>query len=222
MNQTTTQFKNRSEGTSVLASLRRLIPERQLARGEVLQLAELQANRLREITGADSSSLDAAIAGLPRVRVIYRELPTSGLSFWDGTHWIVQLNDSEPATRQRFTLLHEYKHILDHGAADRMFADGRGRTAQQQAEQVADYFAGCALMPKRLLKQAWGRGVQRITDLASLFAVSPRAIEVRLAQIGLSESPPRCGSPLRQPTSLRRGSYYRQATRTWSSSGAAA
>ncbi len=72
MNQTTTQFKNRSEGTSVLASLRRLIPDRRLAQGEVLQLAELQANRLREITGADSSSLDAVIAGLPRVRVISR------------------------------------------------------------------------------------------------------------------------------------------------------
>ncbi|MBK6886858.1 MAG: ImmA/IrrE family metallo-endopeptidase [Tetrasphaera sp.] len=62
----------------------------------------------------------------------------------------------------------------------------RDLTARQQAETAADYFAGCALVPKRELKRAWGLGIQRIDDLAAHFGVSQHAIEVRLDQTGLS------------------------------------
>ncbi|GAA1802601.1 hypothetical protein GCM10009811_27950 [Nostocoides veronense] len=44
--------------------------------------------------------------------------------------------------RQRFTLLHEFKHIIDHGACDRLYRDVTRRgvtlTARQQAETAAD------------------------------------------------------------------------------------
>jgi Zn-dependent peptidase ImmA (M78 family) len=201
---------HRSE-RSLLAALRGLIPNRKLTLIEVQRLAELQANRLRELTGADSASLAEAIAAVPRVRVEYRRLPTSGLSFWDGTDWVIGINRDEPDTRQRFTLLHEFKHILDHRLAARMFVSNERRTAEQQAEQVADYFAGCALMPKSLLKRAWGNGVQTPDALAALFDASARAVEVRLAQIGLSEPIDRCDAT---PHFRPRGRYFRQLSTT--------
>ncbi|MGY1651761.1 ImmA/IrrE family metallo-endopeptidase [Geodermatophilus sp. SYSU D01119] len=190
---------------------------RALEPGEALQVAELQAARLLELTDNTETPLDwTVIAGLPRIRVRREELPTSGMSFWDGRSWIIVLNASEPRTRQRFTLLHEYKHIVDHGATDRLYPDHRRRTADDQAEQAADYFAGCTLMPKRLLKRLWGRGVQRPAELARYFDVSERAITVRLAQLGLSEPQPRCTPPSTSRTSFRpRRAYYRQLSPSW-------
>lgn len=134
---------------------------------------------------------------LPRVRVVRDELTVSGTSHWNGTHWIITLNSSEPRTRQRFTLMHEFKHIVDHGHAALLYAGNRRHTSSEQAELVADYFAGCLLMPRRLLKRAWCDGKQRPNELARHFAVSPRAVEVRLAQTGLSVERDRCARPIR-------------------------
>jgi Zn-dependent peptidase ImmA (M78 family) len=206
-------------GRSVLASLRQLVPNRSLLFTESLRIAELQANRLIELTGDDPSGLDQRIAGLPRIQVVYRQLPTSGMSYWSGDAWVICLNRDEPETRQRFTLLHEYKHILDHGRAERLFTGTRNRSPEQQAEHAADYFAGCALMPKRLLKSAWGNGIQHRRDLAELFDVSERAIEVRLAQLGIGDNEQRCALPGERllPTPGRRR-YFRQRSVDWSKS----
>lgn len=215
---------NDDGGRSVLATLRHLIPVRTIEFGEALRIAELQANRLLELTGADPATLDEQLAQLPLIRIQYHQMPTSGLSYWDGQAWIICLNKTEPATRQRFTLLHEYKHIIDHGRVDRLFTGNRLRSAAQQAEQAADYFAGCALMPKRLLKQAWGRGVQRTDELAAMFDVSTRAIEVRLSQLGLLDATTRCSPPpvdrvysYDRPSRLLPGSarYERSRSTTW-------
>jgi Zn-dependent peptidase ImmA (M78 family) len=150
------------------------------------------------------------ISELPRIHVVREPLPTSGMSFWDGRCWVITLNSSEPVTRQRFTLLHEYKHIVDHGAADRLYTGTTRHSPAAQAEQAADYFAGCALMPKRLMQRAWGQGIQRPAELAQRFFVSERAIEVRLAQLGLSQPRQRCLPPtsaLRAKQTRRR--YFR-------------
>ena len=201
-----------NENRSVLASLRAVIPIRPLEFGEALQVAELQAARLLELTDSTETPLDwTVIAGLPRLRVRQEPLPTSGMSFWDGHNWVIVLNSGEPRTRQRFTLLHEYKHIVDHGATDRLYTGTDRHSAGQQAEQAADYFAGCALMPKRLIKRAWGEGLQRPRLLARRFAVSERAIDVRLAQLGLVEPRERCAPPSTVRSGWRpRRTYYRQ------------
>lgn len=105
------------ENRRVLASLRSLIPIRLLDFREAMQIAELQAARLLELTSSSDWPIDSAvIAGLPRIRIQYCDLPTSGKSYWDGHNWVIALTAAEPATRQRFTLLHEYKHIIDHGS----------------------------------------------------------------------------------------------------------
>jgi Zn-dependent peptidase ImmA (M78 family) len=200
------------ETRSVLASLRAVIPIRPLDFGEAMQIAELQAARLLELTDSTETPFDSTlIAELPRIRVLRRDLPTSGISYWDGRTWVIALNAAEPATRQRFTLLHEYKHIIDHGATDRLYPGTSHRSAADAAEQAADYFAGCALMPKRLMKRAWGQGLQQPRALARYFGVSERAIDVRLAQLGLSTPRSRCTPPstARPPVRPRRA-YYRQ------------
>src|SRR3954464_10524333 len=119
----TNSNRNTNENRSVLASLRSLIPIRRVVDyRDALMVAELQAARLLELTGNTETPISSlTIATLPRIRVVRRELPTSGMSYWDGRTWVIALNASEPSTRQRFTLLHEYKHIIDHGAADRLY-----------------------------------------------------------------------------------------------------
>lgn len=200
--------------TSVLATLRALAPERQLSFSEDLRLAELQANRLLELTGVSVPAVpEDVITELPRIEIRYRRLPTSGISYWDNQRrsWIIGINAREPLSRQRFTLFHEYKHIIDHGSTGHLYTATPSKTAAQQAEHVADYFAGCVLMPKRMLKSAWGTGVQKPRDLADVFEVSERAIEVRLAQLGLTEPIVRCApSSYRASRITNRSRYYRQ------------
>jgi len=50
-------------------------------------------------------------------------------------------------------------------------------------EPIAEYFSGCLLMEKRVLKSLFCQG-RAINDLAEQFDVRTRAIEVRLAELG--------------------------------------
>ena len=201
---------------SVLASLRALIPQRTVTFTEALRIAELQAARLRSLLGVTDDSLpEEAIAGLPRIQIVRRVLPTSGMSYWDGQSWVIALNAREPETRQHFTLLHEYKHILDHGRTERLYSGSQTTTAEQQAEHAADYFAGCALMPKKLVKRAWGNRIQTPEALAGMFDVSPRAVEVRLAQLGLTEPTRRCETAGSRRSGWRSQRYFRSLSTNW-------
>lgn len=108
--------------------------------------------------------------------------------------------------------MHEFKHIIDHGRAAWLYTGDRKHTATEQAELVADYFAGCVLLPKRLLKRAWGDGFQRPSVLARHFRVSVAAVEVRLAQTGLRVARDRCARPVR---SLHGRQSFRPVSSPW-------
>ena len=214
---------------SVLASLRTLLPARALTLYEALRLAELQANRLLELQGIHEAPVPSEIvSGLPRIHVTYDlDMPVSGASNWDTKRksWVITLHATEPDTRHRITMLHEYKHIIDHGHAGMIAPLGRTYFGLTPLEYVAEYFAGCVLMPKRLVKRAWGERVQRPEDLAELFDVSTRAIEVRLVQLGLTTPTARCASARvatyrRTFVPARRGSYHRQFSLRWPSATA--
>jgi Zn-dependent peptidase ImmA (M78 family) len=183
---------------------------------EALRIAELQAAKLRQLTDvSDTAMPEEALAQLPRIEIRRAALPTSGMSYWDGNAWVIAINDSEPEGRQRFTIFHEYKHILDHGRTDRLYRGSRNTDPAAQAEQVADYFAGCVLMPKRLMKRAWGEGIQTPAQVAQLFDVSTRAAEVRLAQLGLPEPKSRCDyRPPRSTSTVSQRRYYRTTAST--------
>ena len=116
MHTTTTQ-----PGGSVLASLRALAPTQPITLDEALRLAERQANRLLELCGGPAVPVPTSIVtDQPRITVEHDpDLPThaaSGCSDWDSRRrtWVISLNPTEPRRRQRFTVLHEYKHIIDH------------------------------------------------------------------------------------------------------------
>lgn len=213
-----------SSGTaSVLATLRALLPNRHLLLSEAMRLAELQADRLLHLQQITDIPVPVeVITSLPRITIDYdSDLPrhaASGSSDWDNHKraWVISVNPDEPITRQRFTIIHEYKHIIDH------YHSGLGgylpRTIYglSPVEYIAEYFAGCVLMPKRQLRAAFWDGIQRPRDLADLFDVSERAIEVRLQQLGLTEattpSTPQVPRYRLQPRARR---YYRPRSLTW-------
>jgi Zn-dependent peptidase ImmA (M78 family) len=199
-----------------LKSLRALTPLRRCTFDEALNVAERQATRLGDLILMSDLNADGIelrhIGGLPRVRVVFEQLPIGGMSHWNGREWIIAIARGDRPARQRSTLLHEFKHIVDHGRAHLLYTGDGRRRAADQAERAADYFAGCALVPRRDLKRAWGNRLQRTADLASHFGVSEQAMIVRLDQTGLSRSAdyqplPRCARPVR--TSIGHSQHFR-------------
>lgn len=179
---------------SVLAMLRTLVPTRHLTPTETLRIAELQANHLLRHFQIESSRVpEEIVSELPRVRVVREDgLPVSGAAHWNGRYWIITINADEPLFRQRFSLMHEFKHVLDHTTKDFLYHDRPFQTADEQAERVADYFSACVLMPKRVVKRLWCQGNQNLVELAETLFVSTRALHFRLDQLGLLEPPRRC------------------------------
>ena len=133
------------------------------------------------------------------------DLPVSGVTSWHNGRWLIVLNGAEPLVRQRFSLAHEFKHAVDHRFRDELYVDRRGLSAATQAEQAADYFAACLLMPKRWLYAAWAAGHQRVSVLSRMFAVSPQAMARRLQHLGLVTAPDTGSADGRQspPTYVR-------------------
>jgi predicted transcriptional regulator len=175
----------------VLAILRGVAPRRPLTPAEARLVAEMQAERLlrlAKLTGPPTPS--AIITELPRVLVrLDANLPASGGSHWANGRWLLLINGSEPAVRQRFSLGHEYKHALDHRFRDLMYEDLPALSAHDQAELAADAFAAALLMPRRWVRRAWRDGHHRIGDLAEMFAVHPRAMARRLDTLKLRRLP---------------------------------
>jgi Zn-dependent peptidase ImmA (M78 family) len=179
---------------SVLAHLRALVPQRPLTSGEALRIAELQANHLLRHFQIETPAVpEQIVSELPRLRVVREDgLPVSGAAYWNGRYWVITVNADEPYFRQRFSVMHEFKHVLDHTTKQFLYQDRPFQTADQQAERVADYFAACLLMPKRVVKRLWYQGNQNIVQLAETLFVSTRAVRFRLDQLGLIEPTGRC------------------------------
>lgn len=180
--------------TSVLASLRDLMPRRALRPSELQRIAELQANRLLELSQVSTPAVPIElISELPHIRLaLVPDLPVAGAADWVGGRWLLSIAAVEPFTRQRFSIAHEFKHVIDHPYRNVVFADSSPISAHDQAERLADYFAACLLMPKRLVVRLWGQGVQRVSRLAERFEVSAQAMQIRLWQLGLVEQGRRC------------------------------
>jgi Zn-dependent peptidase ImmA (M78 family) len=185
---------NNTNARSVLALLRGLVPQRQLTFNEALRIAELQANHLLEHFSIDTAAVpDEIVSELPRIKIEReRSLPVSGSAHWNGRYWVITICADEHRSRQRFSLMHEFKHVLDHTTKDFLYQDRPTSSAYEQAERVADYFAACLLMPKRVVKRLWFEGPQSVERLAEKLRVSPAAARYRLDQLGLTDRPARC------------------------------
>ncbi|MGO9198032.1 MAG: ImmA/IrrE family metallo-endopeptidase [Acidimicrobiales bacterium] len=182
----------------VIASVRDLVPLRPLSYGEHLRIAELQAHRFLQIVGVTEAHVpERVITELPRVQVERMSpFPVSGATHWSSGRWLVILNGAEPRVRQRFSLAHEFKHILDHRFTDLIYGSFSPADRHALVEQICDYFAGCLLMPRPWLKSTYASGLQHLPELARRFDVSQAAMQVRLNQIGMTDPLPRCGRPV--------------------------
>jgi Zn-dependent peptidase ImmA (M78 family) len=150
-------------------------------------VAETQANRLLRLSGQTQPPVgEEIIAELPGIEIErVTTVKAQAAVKWTHGRWLILLNAAEPRGRQRFSLAHELKHILDHPFVTILYTRRDGST--EQAEQVCDYFASCLLMPRRWLRQAWAEGVRNEHALARRFGVTPQAVKVRLLQVGLIE-----------------------------------
>lgn len=178
----------------VVTRLRDMVPLRPLRMSEALRIAELQSNRFLVLSGITEPSVPERImTELPRVQVTHLSpFPSSAASHWANGRWLIALRGSEPATRQRFSLAHEIKHIIDHRFVGLIYSTFPKGERHAMIEQVCDYFAGCLLVPRPWLKRIYCSGVQHLPELARTFGVSQAAMTVRLSQVGLTPPTPRC------------------------------
>lgn len=173
-----------------IAEVRSLAPRRLLPTWEARVLAERQAGRLiRALRVEEPPFPEQAIECLPRVDVRYvGQRRLAGALQWTGGHWCIAVNRDDTWGRQRFSMCHELKHLIDHPLKDALYRDGRFGSAHIQAERAADYFAACLLMPKSWVKRVfYEEGVRDERVLARRFQVSVAAMRVRLDQLGLYE-----------------------------------
>jgi predicted transcriptional regulator len=187
-----------TQNPTLTTSLRGLIPYQPLSHDEGLRLAERQADVFLEIVGCTEPPVSEDIVTLlPGVEVrLVQALPASGMTAWEHGRWHVRVNASEPRTRQRFTLAHEAKHILDGPLVDviyRHLPDGPARDVH--IESVCDHFAASLLMPRRWIVDRWRQGQRDAAALAWIFDVSLQAVLVRLQVLELIAPLQRCGTP---------------------------
>ena len=170
---------------STITQLRDLVPLRRLSSAEAFTTAERQAKALLRLSGVTQAPVsEEIIAALPHIQI---ERTATGkpaaAAQWSQGRWLILLNETHSRGRQRWSLAHELKHILDHPFANLLYP--RGGPYGDLAEQACDYFAACLLMPGRWLRQAWAKGIRDEPDLARHFVVSREGVRVRLLQVGL-------------------------------------
>jgi predicted transcriptional regulator len=177
----------------IVAQLRGVPPLRPLTMGDAYTIAERQATKALGLAGitAPHVSLDW-ILRLPRTEVQVEPRHAmhglSGSTTYSKGRYLIVVNKNDAHARRRFTLAHEWKHLLDYTASNvlyRHLGHGNAQQRQRRIERIADHFAACLLMPRTWVKNAWTSGIQDIPALAGLFMVSEDAMWVRLNYLGL-------------------------------------
>lgn len=183
----------------IVKDLRDVLPKRPLAYHEAMRLAELQAVKLLAAWGMTKPPVtESVISALPRIeveRIAPLPASVSGGAKWVKGLWVIVLNAAEPLVRQRFSLAHEFKHVLDGTAAEFHYPAIGAMSNEARTEQICDYFAACLLMPKVWVRRAFVNGPQDLRTLARTFGVSVSAMNIRLQALGLIPKIPRCKIP---------------------------
>lgn len=177
---------------NIIKELRALIPHRPLTYSESYMLAEKQASRALSLLGQTEPDVNLGwILDLPRVELQlaprHKMDGIAGFTTFTRGRYFIMVNKNDTHARRRFTLSHEFKHLLDYTAAPVIHKGlGYGNSARQegQIESICNHFAACLLMPRTWIKRVWSRGVQDTTTLALLFNVSEEAMERRLKFLG--------------------------------------
>lgn len=165
-------------------------------------VAEAQALRLLQLLDIKGPAVDVGLlTTLPRISVeVGPDLQgryLSGESGWDRGRWLIRISRKDSLTRRRFTLAHEFKHILDGPAEKHVYGKlgvGDEDDRRRCIEEIADYFAASLLMPRTFLCHAMRQDIRDVHRLAALFEVSLVAMNRRLRDLGLRIERPD-GSP---------------------------
>lgn len=172
----------------VIRRLRRLIPRHAEAMNwlEAQRVAAAQGALTRRL--ATQAGLDPVhfVSTLPVVRVVKDpHLPDFRTSYWDehAQQWVIVVRATDPPEHRHFSILHEFKRILDRGHEAELY-DPRYLHGHVQSEMAADHFASCALMPAAAVRAALRDGA-RPSDLARHFRVSSLRTSKRLSDLNL-------------------------------------
>jgi Zn-dependent peptidase ImmA (M78 family) len=97
--------------------------------------------------------------------------------------WVIQVKADDTPQMRRFTLFHEAFHILAHCNTRPVFSKV-GKTQGSFNEMLANYFAICMMMPRKLVEQKWQES-RSLEKMAEIFDVPKSAMWFRLTQVGL-------------------------------------
>ena len=156
--------------------------------GRIFQLIEILANKyIKQAKLTQPPVITELIKQFdisPRIEV--RPLPLKAYhgAIWhleDG--WVIHINNRDEPVTQRLTLFHEVFHILAHSRAIPVFKK-RGFKDGLFNEMLADYFAGCLLMPKGWVKEKWAE-INDLKQIAEIFQVTEVSMWIRLKTPGL-------------------------------------
>lgn len=102
--------------------------------------------------------------------------------------WVIYINSNDPLYKQRFTLFHEFFHILAHCRTSRCPVFRRsGANRGHFNELLADCFAAHILIPEEWLKAEW-QACRDLDKIARTFAVPKSVVWFRLNVLGLIRS----------------------------------
>jgi len=141
------------------------------------------------------------VARALRIKVmnaVFSDPDKSGAISRRGGVFSIYVNANDPPARKRFTIAHEIGHCLLHMSqgSDGEFVDtvDNYRVAApdtaakwdeaRRKEYEANVFAAALLMGAESIRQKWGEN-KDATHLAWQFQVSPKAMQIRLSELGL-------------------------------------
>jgi hypothetical protein len=119
-------------------------------------------------------------AGIPiEVRQVPMKLNHGSVWKIDGT-WIIQINSNDSPRLQRFTLYHEFFHIIAHcNCSDDPIFKKYSNNEGSFNELLADHFSGAMLLPFDWVKKVWPE-LKDINKMASLFEAPKVAVLIAL------------------------------------------
>lgn len=109
----------------------------------------------------------------------------------DGDSFDIIINANHPKVRKRFTIAHEIAHAILHPD---LIGDGISDDAQWRSglpdpvEYQANRMAADILMPENLIKKYMTQAPYMPEQLAKIFGVSKRSMEIRLEVLGYAEA----------------------------------
>lgn len=177
----------------VVAELRQGVGGKSLDLLAALALAESQAEKLLKAHNLTMPPVPEGIVSELPFMEVRRVTPSlvAGAAHFSRGRWLIVINGADTPGRQRFTLMHEFKHVIDDPYPD-LYRQSFGLSAGEIAERACDVFSASVLMPQAWVQEACAQRGSDLRGLAARFNVSLQAMQYRITSLGLIKKPVRC------------------------------